>query len=98
MTGKFAYISWVRQRTAGDPRVPIGIGDDAAALRLTSGRHALITTDMILEGVHFDLSRTTSRLVGRKAMAVNLSDIAAMAGVPVAAVVSIGLPGDFPQH
>ncbi|MBI3461904.1 MAG: thiamine-phosphate kinase [Planctomycetes bacterium] len=98
MTGEFAYISWVRQQTAGDARVPIGIGDDAAAVRLTSGRDALITTDMILEGVHFDLSRTTPRMVGRKAMAVNLSDIAAMAAVPVAAVVSVGLPGDLPQQ
>ncbi len=47
---------------------------------------------MILEGVHFDSAQTSARLIGRKAMAVNLSDIAAMAGVPLAAVVSVGLP------
>jgi thiamine-monophosphate kinase len=72
--------------------VSIGIGDDAAALRFTPGREVLVTTDMILDGVHFDSSRTPARLIGRKAMGVNLSDIAAMAGVPVAAVVSVGLP------
>jgi thiamine-monophosphate kinase len=96
MTGEFAYISWMRNRTARDPRVPIGIGDDAAAVRLTPGRELLITTDMVLEGIHFDCSTTAVRLVGRKAMAVNLSDIAAMAGVPVATVVSVGLPKAFP--
>src|SRR5207237_7882734 len=52
----------------------------------------LITTDMLLEGSCFRLEEAGPRLVGRKAMAVNLSDIAAMAGRPVAAVVSVGLP------
>jgi thiamine-monophosphate kinase len=95
LTGEFAFIDWIRKQTASDPRVPIGIGDDAAAIRFTTGREVLVTTDMILDGVHFDSSRTPARLIGRKALAVNLSDIAAMAGVPVAAVVSVGLPDGF---
>ena len=95
LTGEFAFIDWLRKQTASDPRVPIGIGDDTAAIRFTPGRDVLVTTDMILDGVHFDSSRTPARLIGRKAMAVNLSDIAAMAGVPVAAVVSVGLPNGF---
>ena len=95
LTGEFAFIDWIRKQTASDPRVSIGIGDDTAALRFTPGREALVTTDMILDGVHFDSSRTPARLIGRKALAVNLSDIAAMAGVPVAAVVSVGLPDGF---
>jgi thiamine-monophosphate kinase len=92
MTGEFAYIDWLRRQTPSDPRVLIGPGDDTAALRLTPGRPCLVTTDMLLEGSHFLLAEVEPRRVGRKAMAVNLSDIAAMAGRPVAAVVSVGLP------
>jgi thiamine-monophosphate kinase len=91
-TGEFAYIDWLRRQTPADPRVPIGPGDDTAALRLTPGATTLFTTDMMLEGSCFRLAEAGPRRVGRKAMAVNLSDIAAMAGRPVAAVVSVGLP------
>src|SRR5437588_1135828 len=90
--GEFAYIDWLRRRTPADPRVLIGLGDDTAALRLTPGAPCLVTTDMLLEGSCFRLAEAGPRRVGRKAMAVNLSDIAAMAGRPVAAVVSVGLP------
>src|SRR5438067_8325159 len=89
---EFAYIDWLRRLTPADPRVLIGPGDDTAALRLTPGAPCLVTTDMLLEGSCFRLSEAGPRRVGRKAMAVNLSDIAAMAGRPVAAVVSVGLP------
>jgi thiamine-monophosphate kinase len=91
-TGEFAYIDWLRQQTPADPRVLLGPGDDTAALRWPSGSPCLVTTDMLLEGSCFRLAEAGPRLVGRKAMAVNLSDIAAMAGRPVAAVVSVGLP------
>jgi thiamine-monophosphate kinase len=90
--GEFAYIDWLRRRTPPDSRVLIGPGDDTAALRLTPGAPCLVTTDMLLEGSCFLLAEAGPRRVGRKAMAVNLSDIAAMAGKPVAAVVSVGLP------
>jgi thiamine-monophosphate kinase len=89
---EFAYIDWLRRQTPSDPRVLIGPGDDAAALRWTPGASCLVTTDMLLEGSCFRLAEAGPRRVGRKAMAVNLSDIAAMAGRPVAAVVSVGLP------
>src|SRR5438093_5733873 len=91
-TGEFGFIRWLRHRTPSDPGVLIGPGDDTAALRLTPGRPTLVTTDMLLEGSCFRLEEAGPRRVGRKAMAVNLSDIAAMAGRPVAAVVSVGLP------
>jgi thiamine-monophosphate kinase len=90
--GEFAYIDWLRRHTPADPRVLIGPGDDAAALRWNANAACLVTTDMLLEGSCFRLAEAGPRLVGRKAMAVNLSDIAAMAGRPVAAVVSVGLP------
>jgi thiamine-monophosphate kinase len=93
-TGEFAFIDWLRQQTPADPRVLLGPGDDAAALRLGVDTPCLVTTDMLLDGSCFILAEAGPRLVGRKAMAVNLSDIAAMAGRPVAAVVSVGLPRD----
>jgi thiamine-monophosphate kinase len=89
--GEFDYIDWLRRRTSSDPRVLVGIGDDSAVLRPTT-HPWLVTTDMLLEGSHFVLADAGPRRVGRKAMAVNLSDIAAMAGKPIAAVVSVGLP------
>jgi thiamine-monophosphate kinase len=91
-TGEFAFIDWLRRRTPAHPRVALGPGDDTAAVRFPSGSEVLVTTDMLLEGSCFVLAEAGPRRVGRKAMAVNLSDIAAMAGRPMAAVVSVGLP------
>ncbi len=91
-SGEFAFIDWLRQRTPPASPVLIGPGDDTAALALTPNVPCLVTTDMLLEGSCFLLAEAGPRRVGRKAMAVNLSDIAAMAGRPVAAVVSVGLP------
>ena len=91
-SGEFAFINWLRSRTATDGRVLLGPGDDAAMLQLTPNAPCLITTDMLLEGSCFRLAEAGPRQVGRKAMAVNLSDMAAMAGRPVAAVVAVGLP------
>src|SRR5438105_14262819 len=90
--GEFAFIEWLRRRTPLDPRVLIGPGDDAAALKLTPNATSLLTTDMLLDGSCFRLAEAGPRAVGRKAMGVNLSDIAAMAGCPTAAVVGVVLP------
>jgi thiamine-monophosphate kinase len=89
--GEFAYIDWLRRRTPRATGVLVGPGDDCAVLRQPT-RPLLVTTDMLLEGSCFRLAEAGPRRVGRKAIAVNLSDIAAMAGVPTAAVVSVGLP------
>ena len=92
-SGEFSYIDWLRQRTPAAAGVLVGPGDDTAVLRPPSGL-LLVTTDMLLEGSCFRLAEAGPFHVGRKALAVNLSDIAAMAGVPTAAVVSVGLPRD----
>lgn len=75
-----------------DP-VSTGIGDDGAVLTNADGSASVIVTDMLLDGVHFDLANCTPESVGRKAVAVNLSDLAAMGCRPVAAFVSIAVSG-----
>lgn len=89
--GEFALIDWLRRNSAGHALVEAGIGDDAAILHSASGR-TLVTADMLMDGVHFRLGESRPEAVGRKCLAVNLSDIAAMAGRPVAAFVCVALP------
>ncbi len=76
--------------------VRTGVGDDCAVLRV-AGRDLLFKTDVVVENVHF-LSNTLPRLIGRKALARALSDIAAMGGKPLAAVVTLGLPAGEPPR
>jgi thiamine-monophosphate kinase len=87
--GEFDLIARLRRMAPQDPRVPLGIGDDAAVLAAPTGGNWLVVADMLLEGRHFEVSTATPRLIGRKALAVNFSDIAAMAGRPVAAFVTV---------
>jgi thiamine-monophosphate kinase len=91
------FIDWLRRQSCGSPssqsmRVPLGIGDDAALLQFAPDEQCVVTSDMLMDGVHFQLSRHSPRQIGRKALAVNLSDLAAMAAQPVAAFVSLALP------
>jgi thiamine-monophosphate kinase len=89
MPGEFDFIEWIRSRTKGHPRVPLGIGDDAAVLRFPEPADCLVAVDTLMEGVHFNYPEMSAAQIGRKALAVNLSDIAAMAGRPLAAVVGV---------
>ena len=91
--GEWALIDWIRERTRLDPRaVPLGPGDDMAIVRLAGESECLITVDALVEGTHFDLAKATPRQVGYKALAVSLSDAAAMAALPVCAVAWVTLP------
>ncbi|MGB5873600.1 MAG: thiamine-phosphate kinase [Bacteroidota bacterium] len=72
-----------------------GIGDDCAVMPWKEGRSLLVTTDMLVEEIHFLRERIPPRDLGYKALAVNLSDIAAMGGTPETAYLSIGLPGEI---
>jgi thiamine-monophosphate kinase len=76
--------------------VSIGIGDDAAVLEPVRGRSEVVTTDVLVEGVHFDLRYVPPEAVGSKALAVNLSDLAAMGAEPRAALLSLVLPASLP--
>lgn len=88
---EFTFINWLRERTRPkDARVAIGIGDDMAAIRWPAGL-VLITCDIRLDTVHFVWAEHGPELVGRKAIACSLSDCAAMAALPRAAVVSVAL-------
>jgi thiamine-monophosphate kinase len=87
-------IEAIRRVLSGEqPGVVVGLGDDAAVVEPGAG-HPVLTTDMLVEGVHFDLGSISARDLGAKSIVVNVSDMAAMAASPRYALVSIGLsPG-----
>lgn len=92
--GERSLLAHFRSRIPLGPGVIVGVGDDAAAIETSS--LSLVTTDALVEGVHFRREWTPPVLLGRKALSVNLSDIASMAGTPRYALVSLALPPDLP--
>lgn len=93
--GENELIRRLARRLPSGPSVHRGIGDDCAVLEGPAGKWALFASDMLVEGVHFRAS-ADPRQVGWKALAVNVSDVAAMGGQPRYAVVSLGLPPAVP--
>ncbi len=86
------FVAWLRDRLPAHPLLRLGPGDDAAVLRMAGIAECVITVDLLTEGVDFLLAEVDPRRVGRKALAVNLSDLAAMAARPLAAVLAVALP------
>jgi thiamine-monophosphate kinase len=91
---ELALIDWIRRQGGTErPDILVGPGDDCAVL--AAGTQVLLATiDQVLDQVHVDIARAGAEAAGRKAMARNLSDIAAMGGVPFVAVASVALPRD----
>jgi thiamine-monophosphate kinase len=100
---EFDFIRSLREQTHSrkhSARVITGIGDDASLITETANRNLVVTTDLLIEDVDFYREATPPRLLGHKALAVSLSDVAAMGARPLWSFVSIGLPaevwkGDF---
>jgi thiamine-monophosphate kinase len=96
-----ALISRIRQSTRGrggvTTGVTTGIGDDCAVLRIPAGHEALVTTDFMLEGIHFRREWHSAEVIGRRCLTRGLSDLAAMGGEPLAVFLSLALPRKLPQ-
>jgi thiamine-monophosphate kinase len=94
--GEFGLIHEIKRISSRKkPTVTLGIGDDAAAVKIIGSNLLLATTDMLIEDVHFDLSCTDFYSLGWKSAAVNVSDIAAMGGIPRFCLTSLGITPDL---
>lgn len=97
--GERALIERIRSRVPpADSSLVVGIGDDAAVAVLERGALQVLTTDALVEGVHFDRRFSTPTDIGHKALAVNVSDVAAMGGASRFALLSLMLPPHTPLH
>ena len=92
--GELEFVEWLMRQQRRHPRMPVGIGDDMAVLD-SPAACILFASDMLIDGVHFDTHRHELAQIGRKAVACNLSDCAAMAVRPTAVTVSVALPDGF---
>ena len=97
MQSEFDFIKRIRDQAAKSqvPDLVLGIGDDAAILREREGRETLITVDLLVEDVDFKLEYAPPHWLGHKALAVSLSDIAAMGGEPKFSLLTLGIPTRF---
>lgn len=93
--GEFGLIDRLTEGFPLSSAVEVGIGDDAAVMDILPGEKEVISTDLLLEGIHFDLTYVPLQHLGYKAIAVNVSDIVAMNAEPVAVTVSIGMSSRF---
>ena len=90
------FTSWLESNLPKRPDLGLGIGDDAAVLKMAAGSGMVVTTDLLTDRVDFLLGEVAPNLVGHKAMGVNLSDLAAMAAEPIGAVISLAMPRQPP--
>ncbi len=96
---EFTFIQKIRERAAQhSSEAVLGIGDDTAILPECAGRERLITADLLIEDVHFKLDYTPLSCLAHKALAVSLSDIAAMGGTPEFSLLTLGIPKSLRSH
>jgi thiamine-monophosphate kinase len=95
--GEFGLISRFQSLlTHNSPQTILGIGDDCAVFNSDKNRYQVISTDALVEGVHFDLKTHSPKILAQKSLAVNLSDIAAMGAEPKFALISLAIPQSVP--
>ena len=97
---EFDFIRRLREQTRSrkhSARLVTGIGDDASVVNQIANRDLIVTTDLLIEGVDFYRDAAPARMLGHKALAVSLSDIAAMGGRPFWSLLSIGMPAEIWQ-
>ena len=97
--GEFGLIQRIERaaRRAGQPAgVVVGIGDDAAVLRLRAGEDVVLSTDAVVEDVHFRWRTESARHIGRRALVASLSDLAAMGARPLGFTAALAAPGELP--
>jgi len=92
--GEFCFINQIARRIKIDNSVVKGIGDDVAVIKYSKGKYLLFTSDMIVEDVHF-IRRMRPEVIGHKALACNISDIASTGGIPKYCIISLGLPSNL---
>src|SRR5262252_6597214 len=97
MQSEFDFIKRIRDQAAESSAqdLVLGIGDDAAVLREREGRETLVTVDLLVEEIDFKLEYAPPRFLGHRALAVSLSDIAAMGGAPAFSLLTLGVPKRF---
>jgi len=92
--GEFGLIDFIKKTNKTDSDVKIGIGDDTAVVKTNAKKDILLTTDMLVEGVHFS-KKMNPRDIGKKSVACSISDIAAMGGMPRFILISFGSKGNM---
>ena len=93
--GEFGLIDLIKIPAYQPEQLVLGIGDDCAVLPFDQEHYQVVSCDLLIEDVHFIRSKITAQQLGYKAVAVNLSDIAAMGGKPVHILLSVALPADY---
>ncbi len=94
--GEFGLIDHLtRDIKLNQPSTVMGVGDDAAVLKTGGKKYTLVSTDLLIEGVHFDMVYTPLKHLGYKSAIVNFSDMAAMNGVPKQIVVGLGISSKY---
>jgi thiamine-monophosphate kinase len=90
------FLRWLHEHVPAHPRAPLGLSDDAAIVTLDNRADVVVTTDLLTDDVDFRLEQDNPKRIGRQALAANLSDLAAMAARPIAALISLALPRSSP--